>query len=131
MKFGKRENRLDEFFFSDVGGLSDYSKLSKVIKMILVLFHGQGCNERGFKVNKDMLQPNLIAMSLISQRMIFDHYRVSNNLSPQPMTITKELRDSVRKALSRQRIELAERKEKEASDARTRKAEALTKISMS
>ena len=99
--------------------------------MILVLFHGQGCNERGIKVNKDMLQPNLIAMSLISQRMIFDHYRVSNNLSPQPMTITKELRDSVRKALGRQRIELAERKEKEASDARTRKAEALTKISMS
>ena len=112
MKFGKRENRLDEFFFSDVGGLSDYSKLSKVIKMILVLFHGQGCNERGIKVNKDMLQPNLIAMSLISQRMIFDHYRVSNNLSPQPMTITKELRDSVRKARSRQRIDLAERKEK-------------------
>ena len=80
--------------------------------MILVLFHGQGCNERGFKVNKDMLQPNLIAMSLISQRMIFDHYRVSNNLSPQPMTTTKELRDSVRKACSRQRIDLAERKEK-------------------
>ena len=80
--------------------------------MILVLFHGQGCNERGFKVNKDMLQPNLIAMSLISQRMIFDQYRVSNNLSPQPMTITKELRDSVRKARSRQTIDLAERKEK-------------------
>ena len=32
-----RENKLDEFFFSDVGGLSDYSKLSKVIKMILLL----------------------------------------------------------------------------------------------
>ena len=40
LKFNKRENRLDEFFFSDVVGLSDYPKLSKVIKMILVLFHG-------------------------------------------------------------------------------------------
>ena len=94
--------------------------------MILVLFHGQGCVERQFNVNKDMLQPNLEGMSLISQRMICDHL-VSNDLSPQSITITKELRDPVRKARSRQRIDLAERKEKEASDARTRKAEALTK----
>ena len=40
LKFNKRENRLDEFV-SDVGGLSDYPKLSKAIKMILVLFSGQ------------------------------------------------------------------------------------------
>ena len=95
--------------------------------MILVLFHGQGCVERESNVNKDVLQPNLVAMLLISQRMIFDHYFVSNGLSPQSITITKELRESVRKARSRQRIDLAERKEKEASDARTRKAVTLTK----
>ena len=73
-----------------------------------------------------MLQPNLEGMLLISQRMIYDHL-VSNDLSPQSITITKELRDSVGKARSRQRIDLAERKEKEASDARTRKAVTLTK----
>ena len=73
-----------------------------------------------------MLQPNLEGMSLISQRMIYDHL-VSNDLSPQSITITKELRDSVGKARSRQRIDLAEREEKEASDARTRKAVTLTK----
>ena len=112
---------------SDVEGLSDYPKLSQVIKMILVLFHGQGCVERESNVNKDVLQPNLVAMLLISQRMIFDHYFVSNDLSPQSITITKELRESIRKARSRQRIDLAERKEKQASDAKTRKAETLTK----
>ena len=63
-------------------------------------------------------------MSLISQRMIYDHI-FSNNLSLQSIAITKELRDSVRKARSRQRIDLAQRKVKEASDARTRKAEAF------
>ena len=73
-----------------------------------------------------MLQPNLEGMSLISQRMIYGHL-VSNDLSPHSITITKELRDSVGKARSRQRIDLAERKEKEASDARTRKAVTLTK----
>ena len=98
-----------------------FSKLSKVIKMILVLFYGQGCIERGFNVNKDMLQQNLEGMLLISQKMI------SSDLSPQSITITKGMRDSARKACSRQRIDLAERKEKEASDARMRKAEALMK----
>ena len=114
---------LIEFFFSDVGGLNDYPKLSKVIKVILVLFHAQGCIERGFNVNNDMLQPHLDGMLLISMRIICDHL-VSNDLSLQSITITKVLRDSVCKACSRQRIDLAERKEKEASDARTRKAEA-------
>ena len=45
LKFNKRENGLNEFFLSDVGGLSDYPKLSKVIKIILVLFHEQSCVE--------------------------------------------------------------------------------------
>ena len=36
----KRENRLDEFF-SDIVGLSDHPKLSKVIKMIVALFLGE------------------------------------------------------------------------------------------
>ena len=63
LNFNKRENRLDEFFFFDVEDLSDYPKLRKVIKMILVLFHGQVYIDRGFNVNKDMLQPNLESMS--------------------------------------------------------------------
>ena len=70
-----------------------------------------------------MLQPIFEGMLLIIQRMIYDHL-VSNELSPQSITLTKELRDSVRKSCSRQRIDFAERK---ASDARARKAEALTK----
>ena len=48
--------------------------------------------ERGFNVNKDMLQPNLEGMSLIKPRMIYN-LLVSNNLSPQSITITMELRD--------------------------------------
>ena len=74
--------------------MSDYPKLSKTIEIILALFHGEGCVERGFIVNKDMLQPNLEDMSIISLTMIYDHL-VSNDLSPQSITITKELRDSV------------------------------------
>ena len=48
-----------------------------------------------------MLQPNLEGILLISQRMIYDHL-VSNDLSLWSITITKELRDSVLKARSRE-----------------------------
>ena len=69
----------------------------------------------------------LEGLPLTSQRMIYDDL-VSNDLSPQSITITKELRDSVRKGHSRQRVDRAERKEeKETSDGRMRKAAALTK----
>ena len=57
--------------------------------MILALFHGEGCVERGFNVNKDVLQPNLVGMSLVSQKIIFDHYLVSNDLSPQSLTVER------------------------------------------
>ena len=45
LKFNKRENRLDEFFFSDIEGLSDYPKLSKIIKMILVFMDKDALKE--------------------------------------------------------------------------------------
>ena len=104
----EKENRLDEFFFF-VGGLSDNPKLSKVMKIILVLFHRQGSVEREFSVTKDMLETTIEGMSLISQRVIYDHL-MSIDLSPQSITITKGLRDSVGNGLSRQKIYLAKRK---------------------
>ena len=59
MKFNKKTDRLDDFFFNKVCGLDEYPLLSKCIKMILVLIHGQAHVERGFNVNKSFLQPNL------------------------------------------------------------------------
>ena len=73
--------------------------------MILVFFHGHGCVKRGFIVDKAMLQPNLEGMSLLSQRMIYNHL-VSNNFPPQLITVAKWLRHSVHKARSRQKAEL-------------------------
>ena len=72
--------------------------------MILVFFHGHGCIKRGFIVDKVMLQPNLEGMSLLSQRMIYNHL-VSNEFPPQSITVAKQLRDSVHKARSRQKAE--------------------------
>ena len=58
--------------------------------------------------------------------MIYEHL-VSNDLSTQSIIKTRESRDSVNKARGGPRIDLAEKKNEDASDARTRKADALTK----
>ena len=81
--------------------------------MILVLIHSQTL-EKSFNLNKNLLQANLNGLSLTSQRLIYD-YLVPNNLTPESITISKELRDYVklvkelrnyvRKACSRQRTD--------------------------
>ena len=81
--------------------------------MILVLIHSQTL-EKSFNLNKNLLQANLKGLSLTSQRLIYD-YLVPNNLTPESITISKELRDHVklvkelrnyvRKACSRQRTD--------------------------
>ena len=63
-------------------------------------------------------------LPLTSQRLIYYHL-IANDLTPESIIISKELRDSARKARSRQRIGYEDGKEKEVSDAKKRKADAL------
>ena len=129
LKFNKREIRLDEFSFSDVAGLRDYPKLNKAVEMILVLSHGQGYAERGFNVNKGMLQPNLEGMPL-SQKMIYYHL-VSNDLFPQSITITKELRDSFAKLAVDKELTMQKEKKKKLLIEGGEKLKLSQKVSMS
>ena len=112
LNFQKNEDRLDTFFYSKVGDLDCYPQFSRAIKIVVILIHGQAQVERGFNVNDTMLQPNLQGLSLQSQRMIHAHLE-SNCLTPAPLDITKGLRESVRKARSRQRLDQAAAKEKD------------------
>ena len=124
LKFSKLEDRLDEFYFSSVGGLDEYPQLCKVIKMVLTLFHGQASVERGFNINKAMLQPNLMSKSLTSQRLVYDDMKAHNS-SAESVVITKQLRDSVKRARNQQLIDLAERKKQESDNAQKCKQDAI------
>ena len=90
-------------------GLHEYPQLCKVIKMVLTLFHGQASVERGFNINKAMLQPNLMSKSLTSQRLVYDHMKVHNS-SAESVVITKQSKHAVKRARNQQRMNLAERK---------------------
>ena len=44
----------------------------------MILSHEQSSIERGFSVNKEILDSNLRERALISQRLVYDHFTSEN-----------------------------------------------------
>lgn len=66
-KPGKRfdfNDRLDQFYFEIIGSQQKFAALWDVIKIVLVLSHGNARVEAEFSINKDILCPNLKEMTL-------------------------------------------------------------------
>ena len=53
-----------------MGNRSEFPNLWSVIKLLLLLSHGQASVERGFSVNKEVSVEHLAETSLIAQRTI-------------------------------------------------------------
>ena len=92
-KFNRYEQRLDEFFMKQTGIVSYTNQLS-ILKLVLVLSHGQANVERCFSVNNNVLKCNMSGKSIMSQKVIIDHTK-SHNLLPQSFPITRSLLHSV------------------------------------
>ena len=88
-KFNRHEQRLDEFFMKQTGIVS-YTNLLPILKLVLVLSHGQANVERCFSVNNNVLKCNMSEKSIMSRKLIIDHMK-SHNLLPQSFLITKSL----------------------------------------
>ena len=69
--YEKTQCRLDTFFFKTIE-LEHCKRIEKVIRMILCLKHGQAAVERGFNINKNLLQVNMTEVSIVAQRIIYD-----------------------------------------------------------
>ncbi|CAL1262687.1 unnamed protein product [Larinioides sclopetarius] len=88
--FDAFKNRLDKFLSKYLEGKKSYQKLWAVIKILLILSHGQAVVERGFSVNKNIEVENLKEESYVAKRLILDELNKcggANNFQ-----ITKELR---------------------------------------
>lgn len=70
--FDKKKDRLDNFFFNVIG-IQKYEQLAFVVKVILTLSHGQASVERGFSINKSVLEVNMKAESIVARKLIRDH----------------------------------------------------------
>ncbi|KAH9367337.1 hypothetical protein HPB48_017141 [Haemaphysalis longicornis] len=80
----------------------------KVIRLLLVLSHGQATVERGFSVNRQVSVENFKDISYLSQRIVCD--AVSKAGGVLNIGITKELRTSVASAHNRYRAYLEDAK---------------------
>ena len=57
------------------------AELKSILKLVLVLSHGQASIERGFNLNETILKVNMNEKSVIAREIIIDHMQ-TNNLNP-------------------------------------------------
>lgn len=113
LKFKNYDKIKDERVDSLLASLlkeSNFRKLWELVKCLLVLSHGQASVERGFSVNKEMMQQNFKERSVTAQRIIYDHIKKCGGV--MKVTIDQELRNAARQASSNYRTE--QRKQQEA-----------------
>jgi len=65
--------RADKFFYDILANNPSYAKLWAVVKIILLLSHGQATVERGFSLNKEVESYNLQADTFSARRIICEH----------------------------------------------------------
>ncbi|GBN95154.1 Uracil phosphoribosyltransferase [Araneus ventricosus] len=89
-----KEQRLDTFLYQYFSvDKEKYRKLWNIVKMILILSHGQATVERGFSLKKASEIENLKENSYIAQRMIIEAIKEAGDVLDVP--IIKKMRISV------------------------------------
>ena len=109
--FNSGKERLDDFFFQVVS-FTVPADLKSILKLVLVLSHGQASIERGFNVNKTILKVNMNEKSQVARKIIIDHMQ-KNNHDPASITITKNLVMSVKAAHQKYQDAIEEEKKNE------------------
>ena len=112
--FNSKDERLDDFFVAFLDEERDYTKLWGILRMILVLSHGQASVERGFRVNRQIEEVNLQHKSIECDEV---DYRGGILNVP----LTKELFVSVSTSRKKYQQDLKEKREEKVT-ANKRKA---------
>ena len=69
-KFNMFESRLDDFFMEALDNTS--TDLIAVVKLCLILSHGNARVESGFSINEQILQENMKELTIIAQRHVYE-----------------------------------------------------------
>ena len=76
---------------------------------MMVLSHGQSSIEHSFSINKEMLDSNLQEKSLITQRLIYNHF-TSENIVLHEYSLPQALKKSCKLANGRYKLALEDSK---------------------
>ncbi|XP_077484032.1 uncharacterized protein LOC144094048 [Amblyomma americanum] len=117
--FEKHSKSLDEFFCNLLKFRSSCSNLWGVVKVLLILSHGQATVERGFSFNCHISIENMKEMSYVWQRIVCDVIDKAGGILK--VAITKELRTSTSAAWNWYQAYLEEQKQQEAQQLRQSK----------
>ena len=79
-EFDFHKQRLDEFLQQHVAKSGSFPRLWEVMRMLLILSHGQATVEKGFSINRQVMVENMKERSFIAQRTIHDHLLHSGGL---------------------------------------------------
>ena len=124
--FDASTTRLDDFFFdSGMNKKDEYKALLKVFMMMLSLSHGQADIERGFSVNKDLVQPNMQQNTLVAKRLVYSSLTAAGVKSAADFVIPPALKESCRHARMRYSAFLDDEKKKNEKEKKKRKRDEL------
>lgn len=105
-KFNIVEDRVDRLYSEILG--TESPELSKVVRVILILSHGNARVESGFSINGDILLPNMMEDTVIAQRLVYEGIHKAGGVTH--VVITDEMVKMVRNSY---RMYKAEGKKKE------------------
>jgi len=79
-EFVCNKHRLDIFYFNLLGTDDDSAELWSIVKLMLMLSHGNASVESGFSVNSYILVDNLYEVSLVAQRIVYDAIQTAGDI---------------------------------------------------
>ena len=94
-KFDIYSDRVDDFWAEVLDSASTVD-LENVVWLILIISHGNARVESGFSINEEILAPNQLAHSIISQRIVYE--AVSKAGSAVNVDITPDMIKAVKKS---------------------------------
>ena len=96
----EKNEHMDNFCFNKFDMDDTYRNLTIVLKLIFIPSHGQAGVERGFSLNKSVLNDNMTELSIISRGVVKDHLRILK-VGASEVTITPSLIKSIALSYSR------------------------------
>src|ERR1043165_4467954 len=117
--FKPTEARVDRLLYETMSSNSEFSQLWNVIRLLLLLPHGQASVERGFSFNRQIEVKNRSEDSYVAQRIVCDH--IENVGGLLNVDINSEMLHAACGARARYQAFLDNKKKEKAAEVKTEK----------
>ena len=115
LKFSFKKDRLDVFFAPFLAEYGLYKNVWAIWKIIFILSHGQSFTERGFSIDRDVIDHSMQEKPLTSQRVVYDAIHDGGS-QLSDFQITPALRKSCMLSYQRYKLELEKNAKEKASN---------------